>query len=92
MTEAALSYLDEVAGLGAAAEVAISQVRELTRARRKTDDDKSPLGPQLRQLRRDVIAVQASVLHQLYADGAIGGRALRHLQRRLDLEDASLED
>jgi CPA1 family monovalent cation:H+ antiporter len=92
MTDAALSYLDEVAGLGAAAEPVIAQLRELTRSRHEPDDDESPLGPQLRQLRRDVIAVEASVLNQLYADGAIGGRTRRHLQRRLDLEEASLEE
>jgi CPA1 family monovalent cation:H+ antiporter len=91
MTDAALAYLDEVATLDAAPVAVIARLRELTRSRHEPDDEPS-LGPQLRQLRRDVIAVEASVLNRLYDEGAIGGRTRRHLLRRLDLEAASLED
>ncbi len=48
--------------------------------------------PLLRQLRRDLIAVESAELARLYDDGTISAATRRHLQRRLDLESASLED
>jgi monovalent cation/hydrogen antiporter len=92
MTEAALAHLDRVASLDAAPPAAVEQLRELTRSRMARPDDASTLGPQLRQLRRDLIAVEAEELSRLYSDGEIGVGTHRELQRRLDLEDASLDD
>jgi CPA1 family monovalent cation:H+ antiporter len=43
-------------------------------------------------LRRDVIAVEEAELSRLYEDGAIGADTHRRLQRRLDLEDVSLDE
>jgi CPA1 family monovalent cation:H+ antiporter len=92
MTGAALAHLDQVEHLEAAAPAAIAQLRELTRARLAEPDAPSPLEPQLRQLRRDLIAIEAAELARLYHDGVIGVATHRKLQRRLDLEDASLDD
>jgi hypothetical protein len=46
----------------------------------------------LRQLRSDLIAIEAAELTRLYEDGVIGAGTRRQLQRRLDLEEASLGD
>lgn len=92
MADAALAYLDQVESLDAASPAAIAQLRALTRARRDEPADESPLGPQLRRLRRDLIAVEAAELNRLYANGVIGASTHRRLQRRLDLEDASLDE
>jgi CPA1 family monovalent cation:H+ antiporter len=46
----------------------------------------------LRQLRRDLIAVEAAELTRLYREGTIGAGVRRQLQRRLDLEETSLGD
>ncbi len=47
--------------------------------------------PMLRRLRRDLIAVETDALTRLYEDGTIGAATRRDLQRRLDLEDTSLD-
>ncbi len=91
MTGAALAHLEEVASLEAAPPAAVEQLRRLTRAR-VAQPDEEPLAPQLRQLRRDLIAVEAAELTRLYDDGEIGAGTHRELQRRLDLEEASLDD
>jgi monovalent cation/hydrogen antiporter len=88
MTGAALAHLDRLADLDAAPPTAIAQLRELTRARLAPADGEPPV---LRQLRRDLIAVEAAELARLYDDGEIGAGTHRELQRRLDLEETSLE-
>jgi CPA1 family monovalent cation:H+ antiporter len=94
MARVALAHLDEVEGLDAAAPAVVAQLRELVRARladaREGSDE--ALGPALRQLRRDLIAVEAEELTRLYEDGVIGAGTRRQLQRRLDLEESSLAD
>ena len=45
-----------------------------------------------RQLRRDLIAVEAAELQRLYDDQAISDTTRRRLQRSLDLEEARLAD
>ena len=92
MTGAALAHLDEVARLEAAPAATVEQLRELTRTRLARPGDGAPLGPGLRRLRRDLIAIEAAELTRLYGDGEIGAATRRELQRRLDLEDASLDD
>ncbi|MEN3303986.1 MAG: monovalent cation/hydrogen antiporter [Micromonosporaceae bacterium] len=89
MSRAALRHLDEVASLDAAPEVVVAQLRQIVRSRRggATGDAAEPT---LRQLRRDLIAVEAAELTRLYEDGTIGADTRRHLQRRLDLEETSL--
>jgi len=47
--------------------------------------------PILRDLRRDLITVETAELTRLYNDGTIGAATRRDLQRRLDLEDTSLD-
>jgi Na+/H+ antiporter len=88
MTDAALAHLDKLADLDAAPPAALAHLRELTRSRLAPPDGE-PLV--LRQLRRDLIAVEAAELARLYDDGEIGAGTHRELQRRLDLEETSLE-
>ena len=69
--------------------VAVAQLRQMLTARPADTDD---AGPVLRQLRRDVIAIEAAELTRLYEDGVISADTRRQLQRRLDLEETSLDD
>jgi hypothetical protein len=48
--------------------------------------------PMLRQLRRDLISIEAAELTRMYGEGAIDAATRRHLQRQLDLEDAGRGD
>jgi Na+/H+ antiporter len=92
MARAALAYLDQVEGLEAAPEIVVAQLRHVVQSRLNyangTGDDLEV--PVLRQLRRDLIRVEAAELRRLYEDGVIGAATRRQLQRRLDLEEASL--
>ncbi len=93
MARAALARLDELDALEAAPPTAIHQARHLPQARLGDDEngDDSPADVVLRQLRPDLIAVEAEELSRLYQDGTIGPTTFRQLQRRLDLEQASLD-
>ncbi len=93
MSRAALAHLDEVAGLDAAPPAALARLREAVRARLDHAGAEEPdaTGPVLRRLRRDLIAVEAAELTRLYEDGTIGAATRRRLQRRLDLEETSLD-
>jgi monovalent cation/hydrogen antiporter len=91
MSQAALAYLDEVESIDAAPQVAVAQLRQMLRSRVNGGDGTAG-EPALRQLRRDVIAIEAAELARLYADGAISADTRRQLQRRLDLEETSLGD
>jgi CPA1 family monovalent cation:H+ antiporter len=92
MARAALTYLDQVENLEAAPEIVVAQLRHIVQSRLNhangTGDDLAV--PVLRQLRRDLIRVEAAELRRLYEDGVIGAATRRQLQRRLDLEEASL--
>jgi CPA1 family monovalent cation:H+ antiporter len=93
IAQAALARLDEIEALDAASSAAIQQARRLLQGRladNVTDQSSSP-DNSLRQLRLDLIAVEADELTRLYHDGAIGAATHRQLQRRLDLEHASLD-
>jgi CPA1 family monovalent cation:H+ antiporter len=92
MSRAALTHLDQVESLDAAPEVVVAQLRQILRSRLNDGDGTAgnTIEPTLRQLRRDLIAVEAAELTRLYEDGVIGAGTRRQLQRRLDLEDASL--
>jgi CPA1 family monovalent cation:H+ antiporter len=94
MSRQALAHLDEVEALDAAPPVVVAQLRRALQSRRDDADGtgEDATGPALRQLRRDLIAVEAEELTRLYREGAIGAGVRRQLQRRLDLEEASLGD
>ncbi len=91
MSRAALAYLDEVDSLDRAPDRAVAQLRQILTARMDGRDGDGA-NPELRKLRRDVIAVESAELTRLYEEGTIGGDTRRRLQRRLDLEDTSLAD
>jgi Na+/H+ antiporter len=93
MTEAALSHLEQLESLEAAPTVVIVQLRRALQARlRSVDDDVTDtVEPVLRQVRRDLIAVETATLTDLYERGVIRETTRRDLQRRLDLEDTSLD-
>jgi CPA1 family monovalent cation:H+ antiporter len=94
MSRRALAHLDEVEALDAAPPVVITQLRRSLQSRHDEADGtgEDAAGPALRQLRRDLIAVEAEELTRLYREGTIGAGVRRQLQRRLDLEEASLGD
>jgi CPA1 family monovalent cation:H+ antiporter len=97
MSRAALAYLDQVEGLEAAPEVVVAQLRQILQGRLDYSDGSDgavddTTVPMLRQLRRDLISIEATELTRLYEDGVIGAGTRRQMQRRLDLEEASLGD
>jgi monovalent cation/hydrogen antiporter len=94
MASAALAHLEEIESLQAAPEVVVMQARQSLQARAEHPDNESELalGPLLRQLRRDLIGVESAELTRLYERGEIAESTRRQLQRRLDLEEASLDD
>jgi monovalent cation/hydrogen antiporter len=94
MSRAALDHLEELENLEAAPEVVVAQLRDILQSRldRSDGESENAIEPVLRQLRRDLIAVEANELTRLYEDGVIGAKTRRHLQRRLDLEEASLDE
>jgi CPA1 family monovalent cation:H+ antiporter len=93
MSKAALDHLDRIETVEAAPEVVVAQLRRTLRARLDDADGGEPtVEPVMRQLRRDLIAVESTELARLYDEGTIGAVTRRHLQRRLDLEAASLDD
>jgi hypothetical protein len=93
MAQAALRYLDGCDVSQAAAEFAVAQLRIALRVR--LDDAAGDAGvpqlPQLRQLRRDLIAVESGELTRLYESGEITAGVRRQLQHQLDLEQVSLD-
>jgi CPA1 family monovalent cation:H+ antiporter len=96
-TRAALSHLDDLEGAEGAPAVVLEQLRRrlLARAHRLDVDapaEEDTLAATHRQLRRDLLAVESTELARLYETGAVGADTHRRLQRRLDLEDASLDD
>jgi monovalent cation/hydrogen antiporter len=92
MSRRALAHLDQVEALDAAPPVAVAQLRQALQARHDDADGTGgdATGPALRQLRRDLIAVEAAELTRLYREGTVGAGVRRQLQRRLDLEETSL--
>ncbi len=94
MSRAALDQLEELENLEAAPEAVVAQLRDILQSRldRSDGESENAIEPVLRQLRRDLIAVEANELTRLYEEGVIGAKTRRHLQRRLDLEEASLDE
>ena len=92
MTHAALAHLDQLEELDAAPGAAIAHLRRSLQTRLHADGDTADeLEPMLRQLRQHLIAVETAELTRLYHDGTISATTRRDLQRRLDLEDTSLD-
>ncbi|MEU6377423.1 Na+/H+ antiporter [Streptomyces sp. NPDC046909] len=100
---AGLKRLEELAELEAVPDVVIDRLRRGLNARLDDARDRlaeshgtgaAPESADLvyRQLRRDLIAVEATELQRLYDDHLIGDTTRRRLQRSLDLEEARLSD
>ncbi|MFI9650392.1 Na+/H+ antiporter [Streptomyces sp. NPDC052040] len=99
---AGMRRLDELAALQAAPEVVLDRLRRglsarLDDARERLEDTGGPAPGEsadlvYRQLRRDLIAVEAAELRRLFDDHAVSDTTRRRLQRSLDLEEARLSD
>ena len=95
--------LEELSELEAVPDVVLDRLRRGLTARRDdardrlADDDGHAVPVEsadlvYRQLRRDLIAVEALALQRLYDEHAISDTTRRRLQRSLDLEEARLTD
>jgi monovalent cation/hydrogen antiporter len=94
MARAALSHLDELEQLDAASPTAITHLRHALEGRIHHDDDPQNIGAErpFRELRRHLIGIETAELRRMYDEGDIGATTHAQLQRRLDLEEASLDD
>jgi len=100
---AGIRRLEELTELQAAPDVVLDRLRRGLTARlddardRLADSNGSAVPVEsadlvYRQLRRDLIAVEAAELQRLYDEHAISDTTRRRLQRSLDLEEARLAD
>lgn len=99
---AALSRLDELREREEASPAAVDWLRRelddrLDRAAELMAAADAPTAPQatrdeMRQLRRELIAVQGARLHELVDAGRISEPVRRHVQRLLDLDEARASD
>jgi len=103
LADAGIRRLDELSELEAVPDVVLDRLRRGLTARlddardRLTDHDGGTAPAEsadlvYRQLRRDLIAVEALELQRLYDEHAISDTTRRRLQRSLDLEEARLTD
>jgi NhaP-type Na+/H+ or K+/H+ antiporter len=101
ITEAGLSWLEQLAVDAAAPDDLIDRLRRSLQARSRAleDDSGSPAagsGSDTAQgyagLRRGLLTAQRDELTRLHADGEIGDATRRRLQRQLDLEETGLTD
>ena len=103
LANAGLDRLEEMSELEAVPDVVLDRLRRGLQARldhardRLTEStgDAAPVESAdlvYRQLRRDLIAIEAAELQRLYDDHTISDTTRRRLQRSLDLEDARLSD
>ncbi|MCH5674628.1 Na+/H+ antiporter [Streptomyces gilvus] len=102
LADAGIRRLDELSALEAAPDVVLDRLRRGLTAR--LDDARDRLADHAgtvpaesadliyRQLRRDLITVEALELQRLYDEHAISDTTRRRLQRSLDLEEARLTD
>ncbi|MGI5377080.1 cation:proton antiporter [Streptomyces sp. CA-251387] len=104
LAHAGLARLEELAELEVVPDVVLDRIRRGLTAR--LDDARDRLAGSngtdgtatesadrvYRQLRRDLIAVEATELQRLYDTHAISDTTRRRLQRSLDLEEARLSD
>ncbi|MEU1516048.1 Na+/H+ antiporter [Streptomyces sp. NPDC005811] len=100
LADAGIRRLEELSELEAVPDVVLDRLRRGLSARlddardRLTDDNRTTGSADLvyRQLRRDLISVEATELQRLYDDHTISDTTRRRLQRSLDLEEARLAD
>jgi CPA1 family monovalent cation:H+ antiporter len=99
LTRSALAYLDDVENSESAPQFAIEQLRhswKLRLHRIETADpgDTADATPAVayRRLRRDLLAAEAVELGRMYEAGVITDNTRRRIQRKLDLEQAGLDD
>ncbi|MEV7319497.1 Na+/H+ antiporter [Streptomyces sp. NPDC093970] len=98
LADAGIRRLDELSELEAVPEVVVDRLRRGLNARlddahdRLTDSTAESADLVYRQLRRDLIAVEAAELRRLYDEHTISDTTRRRLQRSLDLEEARLAD
>ena len=99
LAKAALAYLDEIEESETTPEFAVEQLRRGWRARldrilahRSDDPEDLTAAGVYRQLRHDLLAVEAAELDRLHAQGTISDSTRRRIQRILDLEQAGLSD
>ncbi|MET7332705.1 Na+/H+ antiporter [Nonomuraea sp. NPDC005650] len=93
LAELAVSYLDELADLEAASPVVLERVRHSLHIRMELEQEREgDPNDVYGRIRRDVLAVQSDALSRMYADGEIGERTRRRLQRHLDREDLRFTD
>ncbi len=103
LASAGLNRLEEISDLEAVPDVVVDRLRRgfasrLDHARdRLADTEGNGARPEsadlvYRQLRRDLIAVEAVELRRLYDEHRISDTTRRRLQRSLDLEEARLAD
>ncbi|UUN29796.1 Na+/H+ antiporter [Streptomyces sp. FIT100] len=99
LAEAGLRRVDELVELEAVPDVVLDRMRRALQARRAhardrlSDADPTESADHVyRQLRRDLLLVEAAELQRLYDEHRISDTTRRRLQRSLDLEDARLTD
>jgi len=99
LAQAGLAYLQELAESKAAPDVLIDHMRRQWEARLQrleATDGNNPsttsLGATYRQLRRDLLHAESNELLRLFETGVISDSTRRRIQRRLDLEEASIAD
>ena len=99
LTRAALAYLDQIEESETTPEFAVEQLRRGWRARldrilAHQGDDPEDLAAAgvYRQLRQDLLSVEAAELDRLHAQGTVSDSTRRRIQRILDLEQAGLSD
>ncbi len=100
ITEAGLSWLEQLAVDAATPDDMIDRLRRNLQARSRAleDDDGSPAtdgsntAHAYTELRQGLLTAQRDELTRLHADGEIGDATRRRIQRRLDIEEAGLSD
>ncbi|MFE3169624.1 Na+/H+ antiporter [Streptomyces sp. NPDC059224] len=98
LADAGIRRLEELSELEAVPEVVLDRLRRGLDARldhardRLADSTVESADLVYRQLRRDLIAVEAAELRRLYDENTISDTTRRRLQRSLDLEEARLAD
>ncbi|WP_406474801.1 Na+/H+ antiporter [Streptomyces sp. NBC_01615] len=103
LANAGLSRLDEISELEAVPEVVLDRLRRGLTARLDDASDRLAAAHSngiatesahlvYRQLRRDLITIEAAELQHLYDEHRISDTTRRRLQRSLDLEEARLAD
>jgi monovalent cation/hydrogen antiporter len=99
ITEAGLSWLEQLTVDAAAPDDMIDRLRRSLQARsRALEDDDGPAtdgsgtAHAYAGLRRSLLTAQRDELTRLHADGEIGDATRRRIQRQLDLEETGLTD